>query len=223
MKTFVAITFTDNTYDVLDSCVNSLLMSPVRKEIHVFDATKDGVENDVKSFFRSYSKFKVFLHRVKPARNLPDDNSRKNAAILASIHQFKAKSGFSTFIHVNPNLFFKGHGLQILSDQAEVYSCVSPIVENKLGIEIMDGVADRFGFNVYTQGLESLSFATGQIEESFAINHKCFALSKRYVDRIGKLWQSLVPPNDYVNAILIEYGNIMPKVDTNSFIHENLY
>ena len=203
MKTLIAITFTDRTYDHLDSCVNSLLMSPLKKEIHVFDATKDGVNNDVKSFFRAYSKFKVFLHRVKPAKNLPNDIARKNRAILDSIHLYKAKSGFLSYIHINPNLFFKGHSLQILSDNAQLYSCVSPVIENKKGMEIKDGIADRWGFSVFDKGNLDFSYTTGQIEESFAVNHKCFCISDRYIRKLGRLWQSQQETDLYINSILL--------------------
>lgn len=198
-------------------------MSPLAKEIHVFDATKDGVPSPVKAFFRSYSKFKVHLHRVKAAKNLPDNLARKNRAILDSILLYKAKSGSLAYVHINPNIFFKGHALQILSDNAQLYSCVSPVIENIKGLEVLDGVADRWGFNIYDKGAECLSLVTGQVEETFAINHKCFAISDRYIRKIGKIWQSQQETNKYINSILVEYGNMMPRVDTNVFVHEELY
>jgi hypothetical protein len=223
MKTFIAITFTDNTYDLLDACINSLLMSPLKKEIHVFDATVEGTGSDVKAFFRSYANYGVFLHRVKAAKNLRSNNLCKNRAMLDSIHLYKHKSGFDAYIHINPNMFFKGHALQILSDYAQLYSCISPVVENHSGIEIVDGIADRRGFNLFAKTLDSISYITGQIEESFAINYKCFALSDRYIKRIGPMPQSNQEPCDFINSVLLEYGNVMPKVNTNMFVHENLY
>jgi hypothetical protein len=223
MKAFIAITFTDNEYDFLDLCVNNILMSPVTKEVHVFDATTSGVENDVKAFFRSYNKFKVFLHRVKAAKNLKGYNACKNRALLESIHLYKAKRGFHSYVHINPNLFFKGHSLQILIDQSQLYSCVSPVIVANNEIQVVDGIADRWGFNIFNKALDSISFITGQVEESFAINHKCFGLSNRYIRRIDKLWQSDQEPNDYINQVLYEYGHLLPKVDTNTFVYENLY
>ena len=136
---------------------------------------------------------------------------------------YKLKSGFVSYIHINPNIIFPGQSLQILSDNAQLYNCVSPVIENLHGLEVLDGIASRFDFDIYSKEVASVGFISGKIEETFAINHKCFALSDRYIRKTGKLWQSSVEPNDYISSIFVEYGGTMPKVDTYSFVHEELY
>lgn len=223
MKPFIAITFTDDTYGVMDSCINSLIQSGVKKDIYVFDATKHGVSGEIKSFFRAYNKYKVFLIRVKAAKNIDTPNGRINRAILEAIFTFKSKANYSNFIHVSPNIFFRGHDLQILNDNAGIYHCLSPVIENSLRLEIRDGISDRYGYNSFSKDLSMLSYITGQVEETFAINYKCFALSRSYTNKIGKMWECYDHPNDFVSSVLFEYGKILPKVDTNTFVHENLY
>ena len=223
MKTYIAITVCDKTYNYIDNCLNGLLLAALHKEIHIFDATENGLPKEVLNFCKLYNRFGVFVHRVKAAKGLKTYNSRKNRAILDSIHNYKAKTGFIAYIHINPNILFPDQSLQILSDNSQLYSCLSPIISNINGIEVIDGIASRYDFDIYDKGVSSVIYITGQIEESFAINHKCFALSDRYIKKTGRLWQSSVDPNDYINAVFIEYGIKMPSIDTYTFVHEELY
>jgi hypothetical protein len=198
-------------------------MTPLNKSIYVFDATTNGVDSETKSFLKSYNKFGVFLNRIKPAKKLKTRNRQYNRAIAESLLLFKMKSGYNVYVNVDPNLVFKGHSLQILCGNAALFHSVSPVITNRKGLEVMNGIADRFGYNSYSIDSQTLSFVNGQIEETFSINHKCFALSNQAARRIQYVWESDDTPTDYVNALLFEFSSKIPRVDTNVFVHEELY
>jgi hypothetical protein len=228
MKTYIAITVLnggDSSADELTDCINRLLCTPLSKQIVIYDLTQSGVGREIKALGRSYARYGVILKQIKRASKLKSLNERANFGVAQSLLDFNAVRSrtFDCFIHINQNMLFDNFDLQLLADNARFYSALSPVVESFKGLEIWDAVFDRFGVSYSKQTKAPTLFITGAVEESYTLNPKCFALSQRFASRLKNFTVSSREPVDYLNGLIYANTDSMPKLDTNLFVHENLY
>lgn len=229
MKTYIAITLldgSDSRADELTEAINRILLSPLPRVIHVHDLSRAGAGKEIKSLMREYNKYGVFYHRVKMAgKSLESENQRANygmANMLLHFNQIKSKM-FDTLVHITQNMIFSAHDLNLLVNNARLYNAVSPIVENVQGLEIWDAVFDRYGVTYSTKSSAPSFFISGDIQDSFTLNPKCFGLSNRYAKRLKNFTISDREPVSYLNELVYSNTNELPKIDTGLFVHENLY
>jgi len=223
MRSFVAISVLDSNHD-LGECINRLLKSTVQKDIYVYDLTMTGLDSELKRFIKSYNNYRVFLVRVKRASSCKNRNERLNLGMLTSLMAFNRYDKYSSYIHITQGMMIDNKDLNILIDNSKLFHGLSPVIESYNGIEVLKAIYDRYGFEIISLEDGSIHFITGQIEESFALNPKCFALSRLYANKILKFTYSKEDPARYLNKLLIETNTgVTSKVDTNLFIHEHLY
>lgn len=228
MRTFVAISLIDGSDGVLDELtetLNRLICSPVSADIFIYDLTVSGAGKNIKSLCKAYLKFNVYLVRSKRCSAQESVEFRTNMGISESLMRFNAiqSNKYGSFIHLNQFVYFDNFDLHLLVNNVGLYNVLSPVIETVTGAEIYKAFFDRFGVE-YIPIAQSVShFITGEIEESFAVNPKCFALSRRYANCLTQFYPSAEKPIAYINGLISSYGTTTPKVDTNIFVHENLY
>lgn len=232
MKNFIAISVTNaggREVEELTEAINRILCTPIHKDIFIYDVSIEGISKEMESILRAYSNYGVFYKRQKKCKTLPDtpegNNQRMNYAIARSLLDFnQIKSGrYAVFVHLNQNMIFDGFDLQVLVDNAQLYSALSPVIENVNGIEILSALFDRWGTEFFPLDELTTYHITGAVEESYTLNPKCFALSKRYANRLRDFTHSGRDPISYLNDLVYNYGGKLPKIDTQIFVHENLY
>jgi len=228
MKTYIAISLINGDNDCSDELtdvINRILCTPIQKTIAVYDLSKNGIGSDIKALLRSYARYGVIFKSIKRASKFNTDNERMNFGIAQSLLDFNSvrSKTFDTFVHINQNMQFGDFDLQLLVGNARFYSAVSPIVESVKGLEVWSAMFDRYGVSFSTQSNSPSYFITGAVEESYTLNPKCFALSQRYASRIKNFTVSEREPVEYLNGLIYNNTNEMPKLDTNVFVHENLY
>ena len=126
-------------------------------------------------------------------------------------------------MHIYQGMMINNNDLKILTENAMLYHGLSPVIESYNGIEVLKGMFDRFAFEVCSLEGEAIHFITGKIEESFALNPKCFILSRAYANKLRSFTYSKKDPIKYLNTVIFNWTSLMPKVDTNTFVHEHLY
>lgn len=225
MKNFIAITvFDENEPGILNQCINSLLLNPVQKDIFVFDCTRNGIHRELKNLISSYNSLSVFLIREKTAQNDMFNFKRINLGISASLMRFKhGINKYASYTHIYQNMMFKNYELNTLIKNSQLYNSISPVIESRNGVELLTGNYDRYGVEFFPVGDSVLNFITGDVEDSYALNPKCFSLSNRYARLFRDFYYSDQDPIDYLNSFVYNYTGTKPKVDTNIFVHENLY
>ncbi len=224
MRAFIAISVLDSHHD-LGEAINRLLKSPISKDIYIFDLTPNGLDKELKRFVKSYNDLRVFLFRIKRAGKVSSRNERANLGIAESLLKFNSikSEKYSSYTHIYQGMLFENNDLQILTDSARVYHGLSPVIESYNGIEVLNAMFDRFGMEVYDLEGGSIHFITGQVEESYALNPKCFALSKAYANKLCNFTYSDQDPDRYLNTLVFNNTSFTPKVDTRLFVHEHLY
>jgi len=228
MRTFVAISLidgSDSVADELTETVNRLLCSPVSADIFIYDLSVRGAGKDIKSLCKAYLKFNVYLIRSKACENREDINFRTNIGISQSLLRFNSikSNKYSSYLHLNQNVYFDNFDLHLLINNVGMYNVISPVIETVTGAEIYKAFFDRFGVEYIPISQSVSHFITGEIEESFAVNPKCFALSRRYANYLKNFYYCDQKPIVYINDLISSYGTTTAKVDTNIFVHENLY
>jgi hypothetical protein len=205
-----------------------LLQTPVQKDIFLFDITPDGFEGEFKGFVGSYSKHGVFVGRIKNKRfgNSKDDFDTKiNIAITESILRFNTikSNTYDAYVFLSPNMVFQTGDFHLLVENGKLFNAISPVIESYNGIEVLSAIFDRYGVEYLSSDNFSTHFITGAIEDTYALNPKCFALSTRYARRMKNFYKSSEDPVQYLNSLVYENSTILPKVDTRIFVHEHLY
>jgi hypothetical protein len=205
--------------------VNTLLCTPAPKDIAIYDLTRKGLHPDLKSFVRSYNKYGVFIVPVKRAKKTDDLNARINLGLAESLLAFNNVSSnkYDTYVHLYKNMSITSHDFLTLINNAQLYNAVSPVIDTVDGIEILSAVFDRWGVEYYPMEQSATHFVSGQVEDSFVLNPKCFAMSKRYAGRLRDFTYSHREPVDYLNDLIYRSSSKMPRVDTNIMVHENIY
>ena len=120
-------------------------------------------------------------------------------------------------------MIFSGFDLQILVENAQLYNALSPVIESLDGIEILSALFDRWGAEYFPLDELTTHHITGAIEETYALNPKCFALSRRFAKKLCNFTYSDRDPVHYLNQLVYDNADKYPKVDTQIFVHENLY
>lgn len=225
MKTFLAISVINDPTN-LDQTINSILTSNFSGKIIVFDATINGIGKEYVKFTRFYSKYGVFYERIKKARKL-EENERINLSIASAVLRFNMfkETNFSNFAFIDSSIVFgdKNIDLNSLFEKSLIYHSLSPVLESINGTNALYGIFDRFGIS-YGEYKESTQYIlTGKVEESYALNPKCFFMSKINANKLTRFTESDRDPVDYLNDLLYTQTNHVPKLDTSIFIHENLY
>jgi hypothetical protein len=232
MKNFIAISVTKGggrELEELVEAINRILCTPLHKDIFIYDVSIEGVHKETEKLLRSYNRYGVFYKRQKKGKSFPDtpegNNERINFSIAQSLLDFNMikSNKYSVYIHLNQNMIFDGFDLQLLADNAQLYSALSPVIENVNGIEILSALFDRWGTEYFPLDELTTYHITGAVEESYTLNPKCFALSKRYANRLRDFTFSHRDPVSYLNELVYNHGGKMPKIDTQLFVHENLY
>jgi hypothetical protein len=228
METYIAITITDGAdgkSDELLDTLNRLIMSPLPKSIMIYDLSKLGVCKEMRSIFNEYRKYGVLYNRIKLASSRKTEQERFNLGIAESLLHFnhiKSKK-FDTYVHISQNMIFGAHDLALLVNNSRLYNAVSPIVESTNGLEMWNAIFDRFGVTFSKSSQAPSFFVTGQIEDSYTLNPKCFGLSNRYAKRLKNFTLSDREPVEYLNGLIYDNTDELPKIDTSLFVHENLY
>jgi len=224
MKAFVAISVLDSNQD-LGEAINRLLKSSVLKDIFIIDVTINGIDKELMRFIKSYNRFGVYYLRVKNAKINHRRNERANMAIAESLLKFNSikSDKYSTYSHIHQGMLFQTGEFQMFSSNAMLYHCISPVIESYNGIEVLRGMFDRYGFEVVDLKEGTIHFITGQLEDSFALNPKCFCLSRAYANKLKDFYYSNEDPVRFINTIAFNSTASIPKVDTNLFIHEHIY
>lgn len=226
MKTYIVIPVTDGSDSrvlELNEVLNRIICTPVKKSINIYDLTDNGIGGEMKALLRSYARFGVAVHRVK--RNLETINEKKNFGVTQSLIHFNIihSKTYDTYVHIDQNVMFSAFDLQLLIDNARLFNAISPVVESVNGLEIWDAVFDRYGVTYPQKDNKPSFFVNGQIEESFALNPKCFALSARCAHRLKNFRVSDRNCVEWLNGQVYENANELPKIDNSLFVHENLY
>jgi hypothetical protein len=227
MKTYISISLVngDNNYvEELTDVINRIICTPIQKNIIVYDLTEKGFGSGIKALARSYNRYGVIFKRIKRSDGMKE-NERLNFGIAQSLLDFNCVKSkvFDNYVHINQNMQFNNFDLQLLVDNAKFYSALSPVVESINGLEVWGAIFDRYGVEYSKQSSEPSLFITGAVEESYTLNPKCFALSQRYASRLKNFTVSDREPVAYLNSLVYENTNELPKLDTNIFVHENLY
>jgi hypothetical protein len=244
MKTYIAIPIlsdNNNVAEILNKLVGSLY-TEIRpgeykencgKGIYIYDVTEKGINRELAKFIRSYSKYGVYYRREKVAKNYPDPTSRMNIALGSALRHFNSfgkanwplvdyRDTFSSFIWISQNVYFENFDLQLFADQAQIYHAISPVVCSVNGLEVYKGIFDRFGVE-YLKLDDPIDFITGQVEETYALNPKCFALSKHFA---RKLKDFVITDEDtikYLNSLVYDHADIPGRLQSDVFVHEHLY
>lgn len=228
MKTYIAVSLTNghnNQIDNLTDCLNRLICSPVKADIFVYNLTGKDLTNRIKSLLRAYTNFGVFTKTVKSCKGIEDIQKLTNIGISEALLGFNSikSNKYSSFIHISQNMLFQNFDLQILANNSNLYHALSPVVNSFKGIEVLKACFDRYGVEYYSMDESTTHFITGEVEETFALNPKCFAMSKSYANKLRNFYYSADNSIHYLNDLITNFGNTTPKVDTNIFVHENLY
>ena len=224
MRAFVAISVLDDNSDLVEA-INRVIQSHVYTEIYVYDLTRKGLGSEMRRFIKSYNKFRVFSIRVKLAAKTESRDERTNMGIAESLLLFnKMKSkGFESYVHINQGMIFSDGDLKSMTENSKIYHGISPVIESCNGIEVLKAMFTRFDFEIMDLEGGSLHFITGKIEDSFALNPKCFALSTICAHSLRIFTYSKDTPAVYLNSYIYKYSGKNPKVDTSVMVHEHLY
>ena len=223
MKTYISLLCNHSLEEQIAVSVNNILQQPISKNVFVYDLTREGFSKDLQKFLRGYSKYGVFVLRPSASRKVPDQVVRYNIGIGESIRNFIGrKSQFDKFVCMDPCIEFQNFDLQLFAEQVDLYNALSPIIESLLGVEYFQTHLDRWGREDYLPDDPSL-YITGNIEETFSLNPKCFGFSRRFAERLRDFEVTSEPSLDYLNYLVNHSGYQMPKIDTSMFVHENLY
>lgn len=224
MRAFVAISVLDDNSD-LGEAINRVIQSHIYSEIYIYDLTHNGLGKEMSRFIKSYNKFRVFSIRVKRAAKTKSRDERTNMGIAESLLLFnKMRSkNFESYIHINQGMIFEDGDLKTLSENSKIFHGVSPVIESYNGIEVLKGIFTRFDFEIVDLEGGSIHFITGKVEDSFALNPKCFALSAVCAHSLKNFTYSKDAPAVFLNSYIYKYSGKNPKVDTGLMVHEHLY
>lgn len=239
MKTYIALPIlndNNNIAKILNDLVESLYTEirpeeykeNIGKTIFMYDVTPKGINKPLRNMIKSYSEYGVFYRREKIAGRYPDPTSRMNIALGSAIRHFNSfdkdiSSGqFSTFLWISQNISFENFDLQLFVDHAKIYHALSPVIHSLNGLEVYKGIFDRFGVE-YLKMDDPIDFITGQVEETFALNPKCFALSKQYARKLRNFVITNEETINYLNSLVYDHTDRPGMLQSDVFVHEHLY
>lgn len=243
MKTYIAIPVLseNNTVsEILNKIVLSLYTEireneykeNMDKTIFIFDVTKNGISKRLKNLIRSYSAYNVFYKREKLAKKYFSKDLRMNLAIGSALRHFNTfdkdkmeisnQKSYSNFLWISENCYFENFDLQLFVDQSSIYHAISPVISSRNGLEVYKGIFDRFGVE-YLMLDDPIDFITGEIEQTYSLNPKCFALSHNIAHKLKIHKVVDMNPVEYLNNLVYENSSIQPRLKSDIFVHEHLY
>jgi len=244
MRTYIAIpVLKDDNYvaDVINTLLGTCYMERTEgnfaetmyKSIFIYDVTENGINKELMNFIKSYSRFDVHYKREKVAKNYPE-TSRLNIALGSALRHFNifqrgkdplinASDTFTSFVWMTQNISFENFDLQLFVNNAQIYHAISPVITSMKGLEVYSGIFHRFGIEFIVPE-DPTDYITGDIEDTYALNPKCFALSRHFAKKLKDFVITDEDPIDYLNSLVYDnHPDQYPRLDSNIFVHEHLY
>ena len=245
MRTYIAIPVLKDDNKVAD-VINMLLgtcymertegnfAETIDKAIFIYDVTENGINKELLNFIKSYSKFNVHYKREKISKKYSDPTVRLNIALGTALRHFNifqkeqdqlinSTDSFTTFLWMTQNISFENFDLQLFVENAQIYHAISPVVRTLKGLEIYSGIFHRFGIE-FVVPEDPTDYVTGEVEDTYALNPKCFALSRQFARKLKDFVITDEDPIDYLNSLVYDnHTDQYPRLDSNTFVHEHLY